>query len=127
MQKKDLEKKLKEVTSLLEKEQAEKKKLQQQVHAPPLISYETVARLFSRLRNKVPQLSEKGRRKAERDLSPVATKSALEESVTDDTATYRKKLASYSNEQLEDIFLHIDRDLHKDRFVCVVEELKKRI
>ena len=59
--------------------------------------------------------------------SPVIeTKKAMEEVAYDDIATYRRKLASYDRHQLEDIYLHIDREAHPERYKAVVEELRRR-
>jgi len=56
----------------------------------------------------------------------VVAKSALEESVSDDIATYHKKLASYTLQQLEDIYFHLDKESHPDRYQALCEELRKR-
>lgn len=44
----------------------------------------------------------------------------------EDIEGYSKKVKTYSDNELEDILQHIDRERFKDRYEAVLEELKKR-
>lgn len=124
MEKKELEKELEALKRQLDKERTEKKQLESRISEQPSSPlFGKISFLLSRFKKVSPDLE--GRLIEEEETS-VVTKSALEESVSDDIATYQKKLASYSLQQLEDIYFHLDKDSHPDRYLALCEELRKR-
>lgn len=130
MERRDLEKKLQELTRELEKEKAEKKELETRLGQKKQI-LNWIATLKDRAKNWFKKNIEPApiaRIVTDVTQSPVVeTKKAMEEVAYDDIATYRRKLAGYDRRQLEDIYLHINKEAHPERFKAVVEELRRHL
>jgi len=138
MAERDLEKKIKDLTRQLEKEKSDKKELERQLEekGPLALAVRQFAGLATRLANfakdwanKYFQTAPRARIVTDQAQSPAieTTKTVVEESVSDDIATYRRKLSGYDRHQLEDIYLHIEREAHPERFAAVLEELRRRL
>ena len=133
----DLEKKLKELTRQLEKEKAEKKdletRLEQKSSAPfnlkQFLGWGSVLKERAKeWAKKNIEAAPKARIVTDVAQSPVTeTKKAMEEIAFDDIETYRRKLSGYDRHQIEDIYLHIDREAHPERFAAVVEALRRHL
>lgn len=139
MDQKELEKKLEELTRQLQKEKAEKEALETRLSEKPGVSlkkFQEAGRWIQTWVMKIRQSFEPApKARVQTDTTTAAAvaapaaaehKTALQESLRDDIATYRRKLAGYTLHQLEDIFLHIEREAHPERFAALVEELRKR-
>lgn len=128
---KELEEKLKNLTAQLDQERKERKDLEGKLsQQPPLFSFELVTKHINELLEKanLPFLAKKTEKRVKKVLprpTPVSHE-ILEESLSDDLGTYRSKLKDYTIEQLEDIFLQIDREEFPERFTALIEELKTR-
>jgi len=116
MDPKELEKKIEELTRQLEAERAQRSK--------SLFSLQGIQEWAKKLRKSLEPLPQA--RRVTEETRSVEKRSVLQESMADNIETYRNKLGKYTVAQLEDIYLHLNREAHPQRFAALVEELRRR-
>ncbi len=127
---KNLEDKLKKLTAQLDQERVKSQGLEHKLSQQPSFSFEWVMLKINefKAKSKLPFLAQSTQKQVKKRMPnpvPVA-QNVLNEDYSDDVPTYSKKLKTYKLDELEDIFLHIDKELYPEKYTALIEELKSR-